>query len=117
MDKRELIEFYTTFEGRLSRRDFAMRVVLPALGISIVASVLDMAFGFKDWGPFAILVMLALIWPCIATSARRLHDVGQTGWWQLVFAIPLIGLIAFIVLMCMKGTEGPNKYGPEPVKA
>ena len=64
--------------------------------------------------------MVVLI-PSIAVSVRRLHDREMTGWWYLGFiilsAIPLIGLlasIAFIVVMALPGTPGPNKYGPSP---
>ena len=56
-----------------------------------------------------------------AVAVRRLHDREMTGWWYLGFiilsAIPLLGLIAsiaYIVVMALPGTPGPNKYGPSP---
>ena len=64
---------------------------------------------------------LALVIPSIALYVRRLHDINQTGWIYLglmvASMIPLIGLIASIasiVIACIPGTDGPNKYGPDP---
>ena len=51
----------------------------------------------------SILAAVALI----VESTRRLHDVGRSGWWQLV---PFYSL----VLLFSKGDEGPNDYGPDP---
>jgi hypothetical protein len=43
----------------------------------------------------------------------RLHDLGRTGWWLLV---PLmdIGITLLLIWDCMKGTTGPNHFGPYP---
>jgi uncharacterized membrane protein YhaH (DUF805 family) len=45
----------------------------------------------------------------------------MSGWWYLGFIvvslIPLVGFIAsiaFIVIMFLPGTEGPNRFGPDP---
>ena len=53
---------------------------------------------------------------------RRLHDINQTGWIYLglviASVIPVIGFIAsiaMIVIACIPGTKGPNKYGPDPL--
>jgi uncharacterized membrane protein YhaH (DUF805 family) len=49
-------------------------------------------------------------WSC---SVRRLHDTGRSGWWLLLYMIPLIGLI-LIVLLALDSEPGRNKYGPYP---
>ena len=45
----------------------------------------------------------------------------MSGWWFLGFivagAIPLIGIlasIAYLVLMLLPGTPGPNRFGEDP---
>lgn len=72
--------------------------------------------------------------PLIAVTVRRLHDLNFSGWWYLFFTTPIslsfstVGknmdkffyvsialLIFFIILMCKKGTLGPNKYGEPPI--
>lgn len=75
-------------------------------------------------GGLGILVVvwwLVTIIPIISVSVRRLHDREMTGWWYLGFIVlsivPLIGFlaaIAYIVVMALPGTPGPNKYGPSP---
>ncbi|MBQ9813759.1 MAG: DUF805 domain-containing protein [Thermoguttaceae bacterium] len=60
-------------------------------------------FNFLTSG-FALLILTI---PFFAVNARRLHDAGHTGWWQL--------LGPFHLIFCMFASQpGPNKYGPEP---
>lgn len=58
------------------------------------------------------LLNLALIIPTFAVGARRLHDVGYSGWWQLLVFIPLIGWIALIFLLCKNTSPQHNRWGP-----
>ncbi|KAB2333307.1 DUF805 domain-containing protein [Cytobacillus depressus] len=46
--------------------------------------------------------------------ARRLHDIGKSGWWHLIGLIPLVGLIILIILFCQNSEQYENKYGPNP---
>lgn len=41
-----------------------------------------------------------------AVTSRRLHDVGRSGWWQLVPLVPIIWLVK-------KGSADANEYGDE----
>ena len=67
------------------------------------------------------LFALAIFVPSIAVVVRRLHDRDMSGWWYLGLIvasfIPLIGFvasIAFLVIMFLPGTPGPNRFGPDP---
>lgn len=52
--------------------------------------------------------------PTLATSVRRLHDIGKSGWWVLPIFIPVINL-CIVLLMGWKDSEpGENQYGPYP---
>ena len=42
------------------------------------------------------LVALGLLLPGLAVGARRLHDIGKTGWLLLLWLIPLIGWVLLI---------------------
>lgn len=64
---------------------------------------------------------LASFIPSIAVGVRRLHDRDMSGWWYLGFilggAIPVIGgliSLGFLVLMCLPGTTGMNRFGDDP---
>ncbi len=78
-------------------------------------------FMFGGVGILAGLWWLAMLVPSIALNVRRLHDRDMSGWWYLgVFIgslIPLIGVVvglAYLVLMFLPGTPGPNRFGPDP---
>jgi uncharacterized membrane protein YhaH (DUF805 family) len=76
----------------------------------IVISVLDAVLGA---GLFSLIFTLAMLIPSISIAARRLHDTGRSGWWQLIAFIPLIGLIILIVFLAQDGHD-TNEYGENP---
>ena len=45
-------------------------------------------------------------------GARRLHDTGLSGWWQLLHVFSIIGSVIVLVLTLRQGEPGSNKYGP-----
>jgi len=75
-------------------------------------------------------------------ATKRMHDRNRSGWWLLLVygppaalaiaierlhwnpALPVLGIAldvlvlpaawAFVELFCLRGTPGPNRYGPEP---
>ncbi|CAG0911317.1 unnamed protein product, partial [Cyprideis torosa] len=60
--------------------------------------------------------------PMLAITVRRFHDRNMSGWWYLGFIllgfipfINLISFIAFIVIMCLPGTKGENRFGVDPL--
>jgi uncharacterized membrane protein YhaH (DUF805 family) len=54
---------------------------------------------------------LAILLPSLAVTVRRLHDQDKSGWWIFITFVPFIGGIWFLVLMCLAGTPGPNRFG------
>ena len=88
----------------------------------------------------ALVLVIAGTWSGFATGVKRLHDRGKSGWWILLFwfgptvlsgsnsAMPdiqgssilalagsVIAIWGFIELCCLRGTDGPNEYGPDPL--
>jgi uncharacterized membrane protein YhaH (DUF805 family) len=45
---------------------------------------------------------------------RRLHDIGNSGWWVFINAIPIIGSIWILVLLATDSQPGDNQYGADP---
>lgn len=110
---------FTSFEGRIGRQQMWMGIIVLMV-VSLVANVLDMLFGTIDVesriGIIGGLFALVSIYPAVALYAKRWHDRGKSGWWTLILFVPLIGFIWWLV-ECgfLRGTEGPNQYGPDPV--
>ena len=44
-----------------------------------------------------IIFIVVIFFPWIAVTARRLHDIGKSGWWQLISGIPYVGIIGGII--------------------
>jgi uncharacterized membrane protein YhaH (DUF805 family) len=61
----------------------------------------------------ASILALAVLVPNVAVSVRRFHDIGKSGWWCLIFLIPIVNIIALIYFFT-KTSEGPNQYGEGP---
>jgi len=102
---------YTNFKDRSGKGEYwwwFLAYLVGYVGLVVVGGVI----GFAEilGGLFA----LALIVPNIAVSVRRFHDIGKSGWWVLIFIIPLVGLIAMIYFF-IKPSEGPNQYGEGPI--
>ena len=61
----------------------------------------------------ALLFMLVMIIPSFSVGARRLHEIGKTGWWQLLNFVPF-GSIVLLVFFIIESEENDNQYGPNP---
>nr|WP_321357269.1 DUF805 domain-containing protein [uncultured Draconibacterium sp.] len=107
----KVLKQYADFNGRARRQEYWMFVLVNII-FSIVATVLDSIFG--TWGAIAGLYGLAILIPGLAVSARRLHDIGKSGWMLFVVLIPVIGAIWLIILFATEGTPESNEYGTNP---
>jgi len=107
---------YVNFSGRSQRSAYWYWVLFAVLAGVAGAIVDGILFGYKPEGINAVqaIVGLALLLPGIAVAVRRLHDLDRTGWWFLL-VLTGIGAILLIVWFCWKGTEGPNRFGPDPL--
>ncbi len=93
---------YADFNGRATRQEFWMYILVYVIIYVVLAALNDL---------LALAYSLALLVPGIAITARRLHDTGLSGWWQLLGLIPLIGWIIIIVLCVRKSNPAGDKYG------
>lgn len=118
---------YFDFAGRSRRMEYWMFVLFQL----IVSAVIGALFGSPEYvreGWYVgftsslstagglvqnIFGLLSFI-PGLAVAVRRLHDQDRTGWLLLLVLIPLFGWFALLVLMCLDGTPGPNRYGADP---
>ncbi len=101
-----VLKKYAEFTGRARRKEFWMFVLVNFV-IALVLSVVGAE-------TLSGLYSLAVFIPTIAVGARRLHDTGRSGWWQLISLVPLVGLIVLIIFMAQEGAVDDNQYGSNP---
>ena len=64
----------------------------------------------------ADLTDVAAFLPTLAVTVRRLHDIGKSGWWVLFGLVPAAGQVMMLIWNCRHGTNGANRYGPDPLR-
>lgn len=82
-----------SFQGRTRRSHFWIGWLI-CLGVGVVAG----------WIPIiGFLISIALIWPNLAITVKRLHDMGHTGW---LAAAPIVAsIVGFIVAVVLIGAQ------------
>lgn len=98
---------YVGFDGRATRSEYWWWVLFMVL--------VSVALGLLNLGMIGNLFSLATLLPSIAVGARRLHDIGKSGWWQLIGLIPLIGWLV-LIYWAVQPSEGDNAFGPAPTR-
>lgn len=153
----KIADLFFSFKGRIGRRIFWLAYLLPA-GIWLLAEKIDADPMSDALDPLAktgegapltlataaavgaaLLLLLLACWMIAALNAKRLHDLGKSGWWQLIgfagtplaiiavlfskgaadyfvialmiFAFSIWALWIAIHVMFFPGTDGPNDYG------
>lgn len=114
------------FRGRSGRPEYWMFQFFLMLQIAVMVALI-VAFAPSDGGslPWTSPVTMLLtvlgtaaavgwLWAGLALSVRRYHDQDRSGWFVLLGAIPYVGGLIAFVFMCMPGTVGPNRFGPDP---
>jgi uncharacterized membrane protein YhaH (DUF805 family) len=82
--------------------------------MALILGVLCNVFNNIQAGTYIFIALqLAIIIPTYAVGARRLHDIGKSGWWLLI-GFTIIGIPVLIYWFCL-ASEGDNKYGPNPI--
>lgn len=104
---------YAEFNGRARRTAFWMFFLFNLIA-SIVLAGVDVVLGMQLLGS---LYSLAVIIPSLALGARRLHDTGKSGWWQLLYFLPLIGALVLIFFFVQDSAAEENAYGVSPKAA
>jgi uncharacterized membrane protein YhaH (DUF805 family) len=102
---------YVNFRDRACRSEYWYWILFIVLA-DIVAGIIDAVLGMQI---VTSLFGLVTIIPNIAIAIRRLHDLDRTGWWILLGFIPLIGWIILLIWYVTRGTDGPNRFGPDPL--
>jgi len=119
--KKSLGEILFSFEGRICRTEYWTKA-FPILFIySVIVNVI-MLLEIEETGapgPISIILSIISLWPALAVIIKRLHDRNRSGWFLLTILIPIanaiFGIWIIIEVWFLKGTEGENRFGPDPL--
>ena len=98
---------YVDFTGRAGRPEFWWFFLFQVI-VYVVASMLGETV--------YMLAALGLLLPSLGAGARRLHDIGKSGWWLLLGLIPLLGFLVLLYFFCQPSRES-NQWGAGPAGA
>lgn len=119
-----------SFKGRITKKEWvitmAVTVVVPwlvanylALNFTMdeTASLEDLMPSARDiLGALAAFLLSSLLgWIYTASTVKRFHDIGKSGWNLCWAAIPVLGWIFILSLLLLaEESPGDNMYGPSP---
>ena len=104
---------YATFSGRASRSEYWFFILFSILGalVTLIIDIQILGYSIEsEYTPMNSIFSLILIIPSIAVSCRRLHDVNQSGWWQLIWLTVIGGILLFIWYVS-EGEKKKNRFG------
>lgn len=104
----DALKKYAVFTGRASRQAYWMFVLchlLVAAAIGFVAYWTGVSSkGYREILNFYSLIVFI---PFLALFVRRMHDVGRTGMWFLLWPVA-------VVFLFLGSQPGDNEYGTNP---
>jgi uncharacterized membrane protein YhaH (DUF805 family) len=107
-------------------------------------AIVRVVLGFGGVGIVLLIIGLIMLVSGICVGVKRLHDRDKSGWWLVIFYVfpaalsgaadsvqmqtgsPSSGVVlglaslaiviwGFVELGCLRGTPGPNRFGPDPL--
>ena len=99
----EMFSNVFSFEGRIRRLEYGISNIIYAVIAFIINQIAENNYEM-NW---IYITYIPLMWFLIAQNAKRCHDRGNSGWYQL---IPFYGLW----LLFAEGEKGNNRFGRDP---
>lgn len=92
-----------SFTGRIRRTEYGLSIIIYLIGAGVIS------VGAETGGAAMalLLLLIPLLWFLYAQGAKRCHDRGNTGWFQL---IPFYGLW----MLFAEGDDEDNRFGRNP---
>ena len=114
-----------TFRGRISRSQFFYGLLFKWALMFLVGNLV--VFLYQRTNEFDALTIIFglplfvfICWINLSLHARRLHDMGHSGFWLLFYLIPvlnyLFGIVILIMCLVCEGLKHENKYGVKPTR-
>ena len=119
---------FFVFKGRASRSEFWYFALTYFVIVIVLTTLSGGLFYFEGLTLIEMIFVIALIIPYYAAGARRLHDLGKSGWWQaappiinyfseikgMEFEFMILGLVAetvLLIFLALPGHKKDNRFG------
>jgi transcriptional regulator with XRE-family HTH domain len=86
---------FAVFDGRATRTEYWWFVLFAGIATALSTLISD---------TLGAVTLVVLLLPLLAAGARRLHDTGRSGWWQLLAAVPF-GFVVPLILLASATVE------------
>ena len=115
-----LVTRATDIEGRTDRPEYWWFTLYATIVFGLLALADNYVLGLtffsmlepfgdnNDSGVLVLLFMLGTLVQSITVTARRLHDRGHSGWWQLMFVVPFFNFI--VIYWLVRSAKDTPKY-------
>lgn len=111
------MKYFFTFQGRMRRTSFLINIIVTYI-VTLLATIFvvmgtDLSSQSVQAFGQILTAIIGIAWVISLFSllVRRAHDLNLSGWFSLVFFIPIFGLF---YLLLASGTNGANQYGEDP---
>jgi len=109
IDRRMFKNLFSS-DGRIRRSEYFLSNIILLFYFGIISAILDDPLSnhsTQDDMIMLLFLMFPACWFLAVQSAKRCHDLGNSGWFQF---IPFYHFI----LLLGEGSRISNKYGPSP---
>lgn len=102
-----------SFSGRMNRLKYWKYRIM----ILVFCYALDFIMGLICYEALIVSSLVGIVISVMSFpfEVRRLHDLDLSGWFMLIYTIPFVNIFFALYVGFFKGTDGPNKYGPDPL--
>ena len=114
-----IVQMFFRHDNRLNRQRYHQRGIALVVTLQIIFFLLFFVcpeIGIRP--PFYLMAFFFI--PAVVANGmlaiRRLHDLDRSGWCGLLLLIPLVNVVIGYEMSYDKGTDGPNRYGPDPLE-
>ncbi len=138
MNNTDIVTLLFSYEGRINRAKYWIAALVYFIVMLVAGAILFILPGIPGFILIGVLYV-AMAVSGIMVGIKRLHDCDMSGWWLLVFyLVPgllsgagttmggelilnlislAISIWAIVQLGFLRGTVGPNRFGPDPIPA
>ena len=106
-EKQSMFKGCFSFSGRIRRLEYGLSFIIYFAYAVVIGLFLGFVFPYSNSEVVMHLLLIPAYWFMLSQGTRRCHDLGHSGWWQL---IPFYGL----VMLFSDGDLGKNEYGDNP---